>query len=632
MKSTLPVRCDRAAPVSITGAWRAPFLLLCFWLLVCQLPCHGDEPKPAYPRLGDCVAGDSLTWRSLSRQSNQGNPWGDCGVSVYQRVREANIKDLRVFLAKTWHSSSYLTRKNDRGDQLLHCALDPRGHPDEIRTPELDNARLEMVGLLIKMGADVNAPNDRRETPLQLAVLDGNEAIVRRLLKEGAVLNGSYAPGEHPVQLAVARGDIPVTALLMDAGADINPEKYEVDLGDPPFELAVRNANLPMVEYLLERMAKGGVKPEWAMWSLSDPLVKHPLPVPIPESRAKDAVDRLTLARMLLKAGASPNNVHAAAAGNHTEIAKLLLDAGGDPNVPNESLSMEQGRTPLHDASCHANLEIVNALLAKGATVFASSNARRFQALHYAIRPISTLSMGLQNPWQASDAQRVEVARALLKAGANPKALANDKWTPLHEAASAGNLEMVRLLLDAGADPNAVNERGIRPLHLDAFPNGLAIAKLLIERGAATDVGLVPEIGIIHRAASRGDIDLVAFYLEKGVRVDLTAGGFRYQPVHDAAEAGQVEMVEFLLGHGAKIDAPTLPGCNRSIWRQAAAGSNWCGSSSIAERIGTPRTVTAKHRSTGRRPKGKPRAWPRWKTTSPGRHLANSHREPSRVP
>lgn len=422
------------------------------------------------------------------------------------------------------------------------------------------------------MGADVNAPNGRHETPLQLAVLDGNETIIRRLLKEGAGLNGSYTPGEHPVQLAVARGDIAVTALLVDAGADINPENLEIDVGDPPLELAVRNANVPMAEYLLQRMAKNGEKPGWAMSSLLDPLVKHPLPFPIPELRAKDAADRLTLARILLKAGASPNDVHAAAAGNHTEIAKLLLDAGGDPNCPKESLSMEQGRTPLHDAACHANLEVVNALLAKGAKVSAASNARRFQAIHYAIHPISTLSMGLQNPWQAGDAQRVEVVRSLLKAGADPKALANDRWTPLHEAVSAGNLEMVRLLLDAGADPNAANERGIRPLHLDAFPNGLAIAKLLIEHGAAIDVGPAPEIGFIHSAASRGDTDLVAFYLEKGVRVDLTGGGFRYQPIHCAAEAGQIEMVEYLLAHGAKIDAPIFTDMQPL---HLAAGSGW---------------------------------------------------------
>ena len=562
----------RGAPANALGALGTFRLLLGCLLLVLPLTALGDEPSTVYPSLGDCVVGDSVTWRSLSRKSNQQNPWADCGVPVYQWVREANIRDFRVFMAKTWHSSLYLTQKNDRGEQLLHCALDPRGHPDEIRTPEHDAARLQTVELLIKMGADVNTPNARHETPLQLAALDGNEPVIRMLLKEGAALNGQYAPGEHPVQLAVAHGNIPITALLMDAGADINPENFEVDVGDSPLESAVRTANVPMTEYLLQRMAKKGEQPGWAMSVLLDPLVKHPLPVPIPESRAKEAADRLTLARILLKAGGSPNEVHAAAAGNHSEIAKLLLDAGGDPNGSNELLSGDLGRTPLHDAACHANLEIVNALLAKGAKVSAASNARRFQAIHYAIRPISTLSMGLQNPWLAGDAQRVDVVRALLKAGADPKALANGQWTPIHEAVSAGNLEMVRLLIDAGADPNAANERGIRPLHLDAFPNGLAIAKLLIEHGAKIDVGPAPEIGFIHSAAGRGDIDLVAFYLEKGLRVDLTAGGFRYQPIHEAAEAGQIEMVEFLLAHGAKIDAPTF---TKMQPLHLAAGSGW---------------------------------------------------------
>jgi ankyrin repeat protein len=211
-------------------------------------------------------------------------------------------------------------------------------------------------------------------------------------------------------------------------------------------------------------------------------------------------------------------------------------------------------------------------LLAEGADVAAATNARRCQPIHHAIRPSSSLSLGVADPWQASDAQRVAVVRALLKAGADPMAPANERWTPLHDAVSAGNLEMVKLLLDAGADPDAASERGTRPLHLDAFPNGLAIARLLVERGASVEVGPAPEVAFIHTAASRGDIDLVAFYLEKELPVDLAGGGGRLQPIHDAAESGQVEMVEFLLARGAKIDAPTF---TRKQPLHLAAGRGW---------------------------------------------------------
>ncbi len=509
-------------PGTDTGLSRSVLPLLGCGLLIIPSFVRATPPESAYPRLGDCVASDALTWRSMARKSNEGNPYGDGGVPVYQAARQADMRVLRDFLAKKWHAGNYLTQQNDRGDTLLHCALDPRGHPDTIRTPERDAARLQTVELLIRMGADIQALNAKHETPIQLAVLEGNEAIIRALLKEGAQVNGSYAPGDHPIQLAVARGDIPVTALLLDAGADPNPEKYEVDFGGEPLELALRRADVPMTEYLLERMAKNGQKPGWTMIPLLDPLMENPLPFPIPESRAKEAADRLTLAEMLLKAGVSPNEVHAAVVANHTGMTQLLLDAGGDPNVPDESITSAPGRMPLHDAACHANLEIVNALLAKGAKVSAACNAGRLQAIHYAISPLSSRTRGAGKPWRASDAQRVEVVKALLKAGADPKALANARWTPLHAAASMGNLEMVRLLLEAGADPNAANERGIRPLHLDAFPHGLAIARLLVEHGASLHPAPAPEMAFIHSAASRGDIDLVAFYLEKGVPVDVS--------------------------------------------------------------------------------------------------------------
>lgn len=38
--------------------------------------------------------------------------------------------------------------------------------------------------------------------------------------------------------------------------------------------------------------------------------------------------------------------------------------------------------------------------------------------------------------------------------------------TALHEACAAASPDCVRLLLRAGADPEAVSEQGYRPLHL----------------------------------------------------------------------------------------------------------------------------------------------------------------------
>jgi len=548
---------SRSAGAALAERLRMPLLLVACGCFGFPLFSYADEPKPDYPSLEDCVRDDSLSWRKIARRANERNPWCCGGKDVYQRAREGDLKAVRAFLSTSFGGGRTLTETTDRG-QLLHCALDPRGHPDAVRSLEADAARLQTVELLIRLGADVNAVNGRGETPLQLAVVDGNEAIVRKLLEAGSRVNGHYAAGAHPVQLAVAAGSIPITELLMDAGADINPDNDEVDYGDPPLALALRNADVEMVRFLLLRLKEEGEKPLGSLHALLRPLVKRPLRRPVLESRKREAADRLTLARILLKAGAKPTAVHEAAAANHTEIMKLLLDAGGDPNRANKYLSWEMGRTPLHEAVCHANPEIVAALLDKGADIAAATNAKRCQAIHYAILP-GGVSMGHPNPWPENDSDRVKIVKALIQAGADPEAPAFERRTPLHFAVSSGNPEMVALLLDNGADANAVTRDGVRPLHRDGFPNALAIAKLLVEHGADVEavhgrLGGKP----IHYAARRGEIELVEYLLDRGVKVDSSDKGSWAKPIHYAAGSGQVAMVEFLIKRGAKIDALTF--------------------------------------------------------------------------
>ena len=60
---------------------------------------------------------------------------------------------------------------------------------------------------------------------------------------------------------------------------------------------------------------------------------------------------------------------------------------------------------------------------------------------------------------------QVEAVTALLDAGANIKARAEDGRTALHFAAEFGQVEAVTALLDAGADPKAKDSRGRIPFH-----------------------------------------------------------------------------------------------------------------------------------------------------------------------
>jgi len=77
-----------------------------------------------------------------------------------------------------------------------------------------------------------------------------------------------------------------------------------------------------------------------------------------------------------------------------------------------------------------------------------------------------------------------EVAKLLLKKGANVNHQYEGGFTPLMHAAFAGNVELVNLLLENGADPNARNGEGKTPLIFAREKGQDSVVELLRKSGA----------------------------------------------------------------------------------------------------------------------------------------------------
>jgi uncharacterized protein len=77
-----------------------------------------------------------------------------------------------------------------------------------------------------------------------------------------------------------------------------------------------------------------------------------------------------------------------------------------------------------------------------------------------------------------------DIARLLVKRGANVNHGYEGGFTPLMHAAYAGNLELVELLLEHGADPNAKNAEGKTPLTFAREKGDTRVVKLLESHGA----------------------------------------------------------------------------------------------------------------------------------------------------
>lgn len=117
------------------------------------------------------------------------------------------------------------------------------------------------------------------------------------------------------------------------------------------------------------------------------------------------------------------------------------------------------GDTPLHLAAAGYRVEIARLLLGAGADPNATANHRRSGPLHYAADGYITGPV-----WDAK--RQVKTIRLLLDAGADIHGQDKNGATPLHRAVRTRCVAAVQSLLRAGADPSLKNKSGSTPFHL----------------------------------------------------------------------------------------------------------------------------------------------------------------------
>ena len=160
-------------------------------------------------------------------------------------------------------------------------------------------------------------------------------------------------------------------------------------------------------------------------------------------------------------------------AGSTEALAKAKIEkakAAFQEHPESVSQKDDYGRTPLIQAVCNGDKDIVEVLLTYNVDINARDNSGR-TALHW-----------------AADTGQVEVMKLLLAQKADVNAKSNAGWTPLHEAASMGKTDAAALLLANQADVNAKANNGQTPLHLAALHGYKEVVALLIANRAEINV------------------------------------------------------------------------------------------------------------------------------------------------
>jgi len=448
-------------------------------------------------------------------------------------------------------------RSNDGSTALLWAA-----HWGDVKTTDL----------LLRAGADPNAANDFRMTPLSQACVNGSAALVELLLKAGANPNTPIATGETPLMTCSKTGGAEAVHALIAHDAAVNAKEPVQNQTALMWAAAERHPNV--VKMLIDakadlqaRTKRGFTALHFAAREGDQESTRLLLAAGVsanilaqPDATAKGKAEDATEpvpggaaagggggaavarggARNVVAGGYTPLLV--ATVRGQVELALFLLDQGADPNIS------DAGFTPLHWAVStwengtsnpvygfedpmsgipdrQAKLKLVKALLAHGADPNARMKRRPPLAGGY------TDAAGATPFLLASSVDDVEMMRILQAGGADPKLVTATKTTPLMAATGLNHLvgesavtetqaiETVKYLLDLGMDPKGSTTFGENALFGPAYRGWNTLLAQLIDLGV--DVNAVSKAGITPWLAASGQGDRLGGVLYNQEGADL---------------------------------------------------------------------------------------------------------------
>lgn len=162
------------------------------------------------------------------------------GAAAY----EGHVEVVQLLLARGAEANPTLpaSRMEGNGAPLAMALARARGVP----TADSERRRLEVAGLLLDRGAEIDARDRQDRTVLHATAFRGHLRAVELLLAHGATIDPVDALGQTPLHLAVREGHVAVAARLLDKGADVGLRagdgKTALDLAgdDPEMERLVR--------------------------------------------------------------------------------------------------------------------------------------------------------------------------------------------------------------------------------------------------------------------------------------------------------------------------------------------------------------------------------------------------------
>lgn len=188
--------------------------------------------------------------------------------------------------------------------------------------------------------------------------------------------------------------------------------------------------------------------------------------------------------------------LHIAVFDNNIELVLFLLHHAEMIGLQNKSNLLEiknkEGRTVLMEAVIANQLDLVQLLLAQGASIFVK-NRYRHGLLHFVNDPalaqqlisagLSVYARGIYGDIPLHFAATPEVALVLINNGSMVNITNNEQHIPLY---TAKNTAIAAVLIKAGSNIDSINSKGLTVLHYAVMNNNVPLCKLLLDNNANT--------------------------------------------------------------------------------------------------------------------------------------------------
>ncbi|KAI4124926.1 MAG: hypothetical protein LQ347_005545 [Umbilicaria vellea] len=137
--------------------------------------------------------------------------------------------------------------------------------------------------------------------------------------------------------------------------------------------------------------------------------------------------------------------------------------------------------------------------------------------------------------------------------------------TPLHYAASVGRSSVVKLLLEKGADLHSLGESDSPVLHRvlwnkpKVLPEYIETIKVLLDYGHDINLAKIEMGGtVLHQAAELDSLGLIQKLLDRGANLNLRSSDCPGSVLSSAVAYGNCNTVKFLVEKGATFDKSIL--------------------------------------------------------------------------